>query len=162
MFGALFPILALVVAAIHIAIDRKKRSVSKSLEIILLYQLVISTGLGGIFGFIGHSMRADETAKFIGWRAGSPFQFEIAIANLSFGILGVLCFWFRGNFWTATIIGTTAFGWGAAYGHIVDIMRRQNLSPGNAGWPLYLDIAMPIVMWGLLVALVIVGKKKKR
>ncbi len=43
-------------------------------------------------------------AASIGWPAGSPFQFEVGIANLSFGILGILCLKFMDNFWTATVI----------------------------------------------------------
>lgn len=161
MLGFL-PVIALALAFVHIALDKKLRTAKKIIETVLLYELVIATGLGGIFGFMGHSMRAAEIAKFIGWRAGSPFQLEVAVANLAFGVLGILCYWLRGNFWLATIIGTTVFGWGAAYVHIMDIINRNNLKPGNAGLVLYLDIIMPIVMIGLYVSMGFADKIKLR
>jgi hypothetical protein len=161
MLGYL-PIIALVIALVHIYLDKKLQARSKMIETILLYQLVIATGAGGIFAFMGHAFRADYLARFIGWPAGSPFQFEIAISNLSYGVLGILCFWLRGNFWTATIIATTVFGWGAAYVHIRDIMLYRNMAPGNAGWPLYLDIIMPVIMIGLLIAMSIPQKKRSK
>jgi len=156
------PVIALVAALVHIFIDTKRRTPQRILETILLYELVIATGIGSIMGFLGHTMKAAEIARFIGWRAGSPFQFEVAVADLSYGILGILCFWLRGNFWTATIISTSVFGLGAAWGHVQEILVRHNMAPGNAGAPLYLDIIMPIVMICLLTALKLVEKKKKR
>ncbi|MHB9111813.1 MAG: DUF6790 family protein [Thermoleophilia bacterium] len=39
--------------------------------------------LGGVWSFMGHAFFAEETAGLIGWPAGNPFQFEIAVTNLS-------------------------------------------------------------------------------
>jgi hypothetical protein len=83
---------------------------------------------------------------------GSPFQFEVAIANLMLGVLGFMCLWFEADVWLVTIISTTIFGWGAAYGHIRDIMLNHNYAPGNAGLPLYVDIILPVVLIVLLIA----------
>lgn len=157
-----FPIFALVIAGLHIILEKKHRTAEKVLEHLLLYLLIFSTGFGGIFAFLGHSLRAAEVARFIGWMPGSPFQFEVAVANLAFGVLGLLCYFYRGNFWTATIIGSAVFGWGAAWGHIREIMLYKNYAPGNAGAILYLDIFMPIILIGLLMAYNKVSKKKKK
>jgi hypothetical protein len=56
---------------------------------------------------------------------------------LAFGVLGVLCLWFRRGFWAATTIGFAVFIEGAAYGHIRDIVVHHNYAPGNAGVVLY-------------------------
>jgi len=119
------------------------------LETLLLYFLVINTGLSGLFAFIGHGFKSEVVAKYIGWPAGNPFQWEVAVSNLSNGVLGVLCFWFRGDFWLATIIAVSVFSLGAAYGHIRDIIVNRNFAPGNAGPPLYSDILKPIVLIAL-------------
>lgn len=57
----------------------------------------------GIMATLGPTIRADETAKMIGWPTDNPFQFEVAMMNLSIGLLGLMCFWFHGNFWLATL-----------------------------------------------------------
>ena len=83
----------------------------------------------------------------------SPFQFEVALHNLAVGVLGVLCFWVRGDFWSATVIAFAVFGIGAAYGHIRDIRLSHNYAPGNAGPILYIsDILLPLQLIVLLVA----------
>lgn len=108
-------------------------------------------GLGGVWAFIGHAFFADETAEMIGWPAGNPFQFEVAVTNLSYGVLGLLCLHYHGKFWWATVIGYTVFMWGAAYGHIYEIAVNNNHEPGNAGFVLYADIITPIILFALLI-----------
>ena len=138
--------------ALHITLGGRPRTKKRVLEIILIYYLAVWIGLMGIMGFMGHAFMSDKVAAFIGWPAGNPFQFEIAVANLSYGILGLLCIWFRGNFWIATGVGQAVFMWGAAYGHIQQIIVHDNYAPGNAGLILYLDILIPIIFFGLLIA----------
>lgn len=137
--------------AIHLAMDRRPRTAARVVEIVLLYLLVIFVGVGGILGAFAHIFMADQTALSIGWQPGSPFQFEVAMANLAFGVLGILCIWKRGGFWTATGIGIAVFYLGAAYGHIRDMIVNGNYAPDNAGPVLWLnDIAVPIVILALL------------
>ena len=35
---------------------------------------------------------------------GGPFEFQVALHNLTLGTLGLLCFWVRGTFGSATVI----------------------------------------------------------
>jgi len=121
-------------------------------ETLLVNFLVINVGISGLYAFMGHAFSSKKVAEYIGWPSGNPFQFEVAITNLSFGILGVLCIWFRDNFWIATVIGFSVFALGAAYVHIRDIIKNKNHSPGNAGPPLYSDILKPTFLAGLLIA----------
>jgi hypothetical protein len=76
--------------------------------------------------------------------------------------LGILCAKYRGNFWAATIIAFSIFYLGAAYGHIVDIIQNANFAPGNAGAPLYLDIALPAVLLSLFAAYKITDQPTKQ
>ena len=65
----------------------------------------------------------------------------------------MLCFWVRGDFWSATVIAFAVFGIGAAYGHIRDIRLRHNYASGNAGPILYInDILLPLLLIVLLIA----------
>ena len=118
----------------------------------LLAFIVSNVGLQGLFAFSGHFFKSDEVARGIGWPAGNPFQKEIAFANLGMGILGILCIWFRGDFWFATIIARSVFLWGAAYTHLVDLKGRKNINIFNAGPVLYFDIFSPFVLIGLFIA----------
>lgn len=117
-----------------------------AVEAFLLAFLVVVVGLQGIWAFLGHYFRPDEIAAFIGWPAGNPFQREVAFANLAFGVLGVLCLWFRGGFWIATAVGVSVFMLGAAVVHIKEIRTTQNRNPGNAGAILWTDILTALVL----------------
>jgi len=121
-------------------------------EAFLLAFIVSNVGLQGIFAFLGHFFKSDEVARGIGWPEGNPFQKEIAFTNLSLGILGILCIWFRGNFWLATIISRSVFTWGAAGIHFEDIKKRKNVNILNAGPVLYFDLLCPFLLIGLYIA----------
>ena len=101
-------------------------------------------------GALGHTFRAREIALGIGWPPGSPFQFEVAMANLAFGVLGILCIWQRGGFWTATGVGWAVFLLGCAYGHVRE-MLAGNFAPMNAGLMIWqADVLMPLAILFLL------------
>jgi hypothetical protein len=146
-----FLILGLVVGAVHLYLDRQPRTKGRVAQIFLLWFLVITVGIQGIFAFISHTVFADTTAASIGWPAGNPFQSEVAVANLSVGVLGILCYWMRGSFWNATAIGFSVWWLGDAVVHIRDIMVAANYAPNNAGVTLYLDILVPVILIALLV-----------
>jgi hypothetical protein len=117
-----------------------------------LWLLVVDVGLGGVFGFIGHTVFAETAAKSIGWPAGNPFQTEVAIANLAVGTLGILCYWLRAQFWTATVIATFVWPVGDGVGHIQQIIVAHNYHPNNAGAAvLFNDIGIPLILVALLV-----------
>ncbi len=146
-----FFVVSLVVAGVHLYRDRQPRTGRRIAEVVLLWLLVIDIGIGGVFGFIGHTVFAERAAASIGWPAGNPFQFEVAVGNLSLGTLGILCYWLRGNFWIATVIGSSVFLLGAAAGHIQQIVVAHNYAPNNAGAALYNDIVVPLILLALLV-----------
>ncbi len=147
----IFVIFALLVAALQIYRDRQALTREGIAKILLLWLLVIGVGLGGIMAFIGHTVFASSTAASIGWPAGNPFQTEVAVTNLALGVLGVLCYWLRDNFWVATVIANSVFQLGDAVVHINQIMVAHNYQPNNAGIVLYTDILVPVILIALLV-----------
>lgn len=152
-------ILVAILVLIISKIRNKPTNKKKIVEVFLLSFLVISVGIGSLWGFIGHFFLPAQVAANIGWAPGNPFQMEVAFANLAFGILGILCYWFRGNFWTATVISNSVFLLGDAYVHIMNIIQTGNYAPGNAGSVLYLDIIGPAILIVLLVIYKILEKE---
>ncbi len=123
-------VLSCVVAGVHIYRDDQPRTGGRVAEILLIWLLVINTGIGGLYAFSGHLFAADEVAASIGWPAGNPFQTEVAVANLAIGTLGILSYWIRGNVWTAAVIVTSIWLLGAAAIHLSEDGRRRELQPG--------------------------------
>ncbi|MEN6496957.1 MAG: DUF6790 family protein [Thermoguttaceae bacterium] len=158
MFACILLAVGLLLSALHLVLFTRDRSATNVARVALVYLLPIAVGLGGLIAFVGHTFRAEEIAKSIGWQPGSPFQFEVAVANLAFGVLGLLCLRFRDGFWIATILGYGVFLEGAAYGHIREILDAGNWAANNAGVILVADIVFPFVLLGLLA----VSKKKRR
>jgi hypothetical protein len=151
MVSLVFLVLGLVVGAVHVYLDKQPRTRVRVAQIFLLWFLVIIVGVTGVFAFIGHTVYADATAQSIGWPTGNPFQSEVAVANLSVGVLGILCYWMRGNFWIATVIGFSVWWLGDAVVHIRSIVVEANYAPDNAGVTFYLDILVPVLLIALLV-----------
>lgn len=115
--------------------------------------LIGNVGLQGTYAFICHFFISDQLAKGIGWPAGNPFQKEIAFTNLGYGILGGMCILFRDGFWLATLIGHLVFLWGAGYVHCLDLKKKKNKSPLNAGPVLYFDFLLPCIMIAMFIIL---------
>jgi hypothetical protein len=142
--------LGLILGLVHVAFQKQPRTKQRIADVLLLYLFAFPIGLGGIIGFIGHTWRAASVAASIGWPAGNPFQYEVAVANLAFGVLGLLCLRFRGSFWTATAFGWSVFMFGAAGVHLHQIHIGQPFAPENAGAILYFDIFAPLLVLALL------------
>jgi hypothetical protein len=70
----------------------------------LLNGLVYLIGVAGVIGATGHLLKADNVARSMGWPPGSPFQWEVGVAYLGWGVLGLMCPWYGRGFWLATIV----------------------------------------------------------
>ncbi len=153
-FAYTFFFLTIFVAILFLIISKitnKPLNKKRIVKIFLMSFLVISVGLGSIWAFIGHVFLSAQVAASIGWAAGSPFQLEVAFANLAIGVLGILCYWIRGNFWTATVISSSIFLLGASFIHIMNMLQYANYAQGNAGSVLYMDIIGPIILIVLFI-----------
>ena len=98
---------ALVLAAICSVISLWRRGVAADrvavAETFLSYILLLVIGITGLQAFIMHTFFPEFTSAFIGWKP-SPFEFEVAVADLSQGVLGVLAFSASRGFRLATVI----------------------------------------------------------
>ena len=115
--------------------------------------LLFSVAISYLYNFVMHSVFGDFTAEFIGWDQ-SPFQLEVAFASLGFSAVGFLAFP-RRQAWMvklAALLGPALFLWGAAGGHIYQLLTAGNEAQGNAGSILYTDILLPVAgfvfLWG--------------
>ncbi len=134
---------------IHLYTSKKPKTLRRIVELFLLYQLVFSVGLSSLLAFFGLAFMTQFVADYSGWPA-CPFEEQLANVNLGYGVLGILCIWYRDNFWTATILGSSIWLIGDGIGHLVDMMNHGNYSPGNVGVPLYTDIIIPLLLLSLL------------
>jgi hypothetical protein len=149
--------LTLIAILIH-SLLMKKRTTKKVLEITFLYFMVIQVGLGGIMAFIMHVFFGAKTAAMIGWAAGSPFQYEVGVADLAFGVTALLVPWIRGTYWIAAALVNAIFLLGCSVGHVISLVKSGNTAAYNAGPVLFIsDIAIPI---SILVLAIILNKKK--
>ena len=139
-------------SAAGLIIKKKKTGAADIIGIIILCMLFFNVGIGGLYAFAGHAFMADLVAEKIGWPAGSPFQFEVAVANLAFGVLGLVSLMIRRDFWLATAAGYAVFMLGAAAGHVREIVQKGNFSEYNAGAFLFVgDVIVPLALLVLVV-----------
>lgn len=130
-------------------IPANRRTWPKTIELLLLYQIVFSLGLTSIMSFFGLTFMSEYVAAFTNWPA-SPFEQQLANVNLAFGTLGILSIWFRGLFWTATILGFSIWIIGDGIHHLLLAIFQHNYSEGNVGVPLYTDFIIPFILLFLL------------
>jgi hypothetical protein len=150
-----FVALALVFAAAGYRRGSGRTSLSAELTKWLLF---FPIGLQGLWAFLGHVFFAQQSAAAIGWQT-SPFQYEVGIANLGIGIVGVLAAFREVGFQTATALIASTFLLGAGIGHIRQILIAGDFAPDNAGPILFTDIGVPVV---LLIALYVGARQRPR
>jgi len=142
-------VVALVVATIHLYVSKQPRTARRKLDLYLLYTLVVGVGAGGLFGAMGHLFAPDRVAEQLGWATGSPFQTEVGLFDLAFGVLGICCIWIRGQWWYAVTVGWTVFAVGAGINHLLLTGEAQG-GALNAGSVLP-DLIVPALLIVLLV-----------
>jgi hypothetical protein len=148
-FTLTFLVLGLVAALIAVARKSDGFTRANLAEALLAYFILFSVAASFFYNFVFHVFFGDLAASFIGW-ANSPFQAEVGYASLGFAAIGLLAF--KGNCMVrlAAILGPSMFQWGAAIGHIHDMLATGNMAPGNAGIMLYSDILLPVIGFALL------------
>jgi uncharacterized protein DUF6790 len=143
MFQLFFIVLAVLGATIHLAFSRKRRSSPLAIaETYLLYLFVFYVGVMGVVTAVFHVFFQARASASIGW-APSPFEYEVGIADLTVGVLGILCVWFRENFWLATATANAVWLLGDAVGHVRQMIEQNNHAQNNAGIFLVLEFLMP-------------------
>lgn len=118
-------------------------------EALTKWFLFWSVGVSYLYNGVMHTAFGDMAARFIGW-ANSPFQFEVGTASLGFAAVGFLAVWRSFDMRLAAILGPSIFLWGAAGGHVYQMVAAGNFAPGNAGTIFWTDIFLPVIGFGLL------------
>jgi hypothetical protein len=143
--------LTLIAIIVHVAL-MKQRSAKKVVEVTLLYLLVITVGAGALLSGFMHVFNGPATAGMIGWAPGSPFQYEVGVADMAFGLIAVLCLFVRGSFWLAAILANSFFLLGCMAGHIRSLAESGNLAAYNIGPNIIImDLIVPLTLIGLYV-----------
>jgi hypothetical protein len=114
--------------------------------------LVWLAGVNSLIVGSGHLTMPGPIARSIGWPAGSPFQWEVGLAGVLIGVLGVLSASYDRDFQLAALLAFTIFYLGAAVGHVRQMVTGRNFAPGNAGFIFYYDILAPLVVIALFAA----------
>lgn len=149
MFQVFFTLVAVVAASVHVAFSRQRRNSRAAIVgTYLLYLLFFYVGLMGLLTAYAHVFRPAETSASIGWST-SPYEYEVGMADLTVGVLGVSCIKFRGDFWLATAIANGVWLLGDAVGHIRQMTLYNNHASNNSGIFLVTEIIMPIVILSL-------------
>lgn len=155
---------ALVAAAIGLFLAIRGASAPKEpiwrtgLQQLLRYVFIFPLGVMGLWAFLGHALFPERAAAAIGW-APSPFQFEVALANLGIAVGSFYAAFSTRQAKLAMGLMAACFLCGAGYGHIHDILTGDNYAPGNAGPILFTDFLTPIVA---LVLLALVWREPKQ
>ncbi len=107
--------------------------------------------MNSLWAAFGHAFLTKIVARSIGWEP-SPFQHEIAGANLGIGLGAIAAAVLgKGAAW-AMFFMAVSFLWSAAAAHIRDIVERGNFAPSNAGPIFWWDILTPLTLLiGLLL-----------
>lgn len=144
-------ILSVLIPLFIVIKKRKTINTAVALKIFIKSLVFFNVGITGVIAFMGHTMIPDKIALYIGWPTGNPFQFEVGIANLMLGVLGIMSLWLEDEFLLAVIVASSIFGIGAFYGHLKELLVNNNYAPGNVGAPLYDDIIRPFVLISLFI-----------
>ena len=148
-FTLTFLVVGLVVSGLAIAAAHRPVTAPVIVEKLFKWFLFFSIGASYLYNAVMHTVFAEMSAGFIGW-ANSPFQYEVGFASLGFAAVGFLAA-FRGfDMRLAAILGPALFLWGAAGGHIYQMITAHNFAPGNAGIIFWTDVLLPIVGFAFL------------
>jgi hypothetical protein len=140
-------LLALLLGALQ---TRQQWTLNRWSEASLLWIAFWVLGVSGVYGFIMHLAFGSFLAEQIGW-PNSPFQNEVAYANLTIGILGFSSFLYRKrDYLLASMVAYASWYFADGVGHVVSLLVDQNNAPFNSGSVLYTDLLTPVVVVILL------------
>ncbi|WP_262269027.1 DUF6790 family protein [Microvirga yunnanensis] len=128
-----------------IALLRRPRPWTRTtiVEALLSWFLFFSLGVSFLYNFVMHVFFSEMAAAFIGWQT-SPFQKEVGFASLGFSVVGFMAFRGGRGLRLAALAGPACFLWGAAAGHVQQMVQAHNFAPGNAGAIFYTDVLLPV------------------
>ena len=136
-------VLGLIVAAVQVWRLARPRTATDVSGIFLSTYLLYGVGIAQILNFVMHSFFGDYAAKTIGW-AQSPFQLELAFYSLGVGIAAIIVHGKRAGLpgKLAVVAAVTVFGYGAAGGHVYQMIVHHDYAANNTGLLLIMDIVI--------------------
>ncbi len=145
-------VIGLVVGVIQAARSQRPRTPAMVSGLLLNAYLLWAIGISQTINFVMHSVFGDFAAETIGW-AQSPFQLELALASLGFGVMGIMLHGRRTQFRAkvAIVVAQLITGLGNAGGHIYELVVNDNHAVNNTGLLLATDIVLPIVGLALVL-----------
>jgi hypothetical protein len=141
------PAFLLILALIIASICRDRRPIA---ERFLAWILLLPIGVTGIWAAIFHILLPQVAAADIGWQV-SPFQYEVGIADLAFGVTACVAFRASLPFKAAAVLVSSIVLLGDAVGHVRQMLTAGNFAPGNAGVPFWTDVIVPALAILLLL-----------
>ena len=142
-----FLLLGLIVGVL--AALRAPRRPGAAVEALFAYYLLFALGFSFLTNFVMHVFFQQTAARFIGWTP-SPFETEVGFASLGFVLVAFLAFKGSYGLRLAAVAGPAMFLWGAAGGHVYQMIAAHNFAPGNAGAVFYTDLVVPAIGFVLL------------
>jgi len=133
--------LAILLSIFHKIIHKK----TSFYEILYCWIAFLALGITGIYTFIMHGFFPTFTAEIIGW-PNSPFQLQVAIADLGFAFIALLSLRKNHGVRITAMVGNTVWLWGNAFLQARRMTLAQNFDLTNAGSWFYTDMIIPIVI----------------
>ena len=127
-----------------IAYERAPKGPGALVEALFAYYLLSALGFSYLYNFVMHVFFQRIAAGYIGW-APSPFETEVGFASLGFAVVALLAFKGSYGLRVGAVVGPSLFLWGAAGGHVVQMITAHNFAPGNAGVIFWMDIIVPLI-----------------
>lgn len=143
IFSILLIVLPLILGLIHAYLKGEQK-----VDSIFLYYIVIGIGIQGIASGVMQTFFSDSVTHYVQWPF-SPFMLELGLANISYGILGILSPWMSGGWKTATASGYALFLFFTGMRHALEIVH-EGMNPGNSGAFAYVDYIMSCIFFILL------------
>ncbi len=114
--------------------------------------ILLPIGINGLVVFIMHALFGAYIDNIAIWD-NNAFQYEAAVANFAFGVLGMLSYKANYDFRLATVIGVTCWLWADAAGYIYLIINNGYGTIINSSSWFWLQIIIPLILILLFVRL---------
>ncbi len=134
----------------------RKRNGKGLLENLILFLTVGDIGFFGLIEAYQYISDPAPAVKALGSIVVHPLQYEIAMADVAFAVLGFLCYWDRGDFWLATILGNAIFSFGQGIAELSAYVRQGiGIDPETV----FFRIAVPCITLAILLVYRHIQKK---
>lgn len=114
-------------------------------EIVYRWLAVFCLGFTGLYTCVIHAY-FPQLGALVSGCTPSAFQFDVAVADLGFAILGIFSFKATYGFRLATVIGNTIWLWGVAIGMVLNCLSGAPFNPVVINSWLGLDILVPLIL----------------